>query len=190
MNALAAECGYGRRRAIAACFAPTARCPVHRCRARSPARQALLRAVRHKLWPTLRSNPRATGWVAEAAPCCVVDSSRRHCCRLVRADAYSSRHLDHRSHLDGGSVHPECETMRSYSLPLHGTLLPRHDRAGSRAWLGCGFGCDFWMDCVGRHHCRRQQAHLVGDRAGMGKIRIPSSLANRLLCDRPLRQNG
>jgi hypothetical protein len=85
MNALAAECGYGRRRAIAACFAPTARCPVHRCRARSPARRALLSAARHKLWPTLRSNPRATGWVAEAAPCCVVDSSRQAPWQAIRA---------------------------------------------------------------------------------------------------------
>ena len=69
MNALAAERGYGRRRAIAACFAPMARCPVHRCRARPPARRAPLRAARHNLWPTLRSNPRATGWAAEAAAC-------------------------------------------------------------------------------------------------------------------------
>jgi hypothetical protein len=69
MNALGAECGYGRKRAIAVCSAPTARCPVHRCRAHPPARRAVLRAVRHKLWPTLRSNPRATGWAAEAAAC-------------------------------------------------------------------------------------------------------------------------
>src|SRR5260370_13350151 len=71
MNALAAERGYGRRRAIAACSAPTARCPVRRCRAHAPARRALLRAVRHKLWPTLLSNPRAIGWGAKAAPCWV-----------------------------------------------------------------------------------------------------------------------
>ena len=75
--------------------------------------------------------------------------------------------------------------MRSYSMPLHGTLLPRDDRAGTRPWLGCDFGRDLLVDCVGRHHCRRRQAHLVGDRAGMGKILVdtePCSFhAQRLL---------
>jgi hypothetical protein len=84
-------------------------------------------------------------------------------------------------------VRPECETMRSHSLPLHGTLLSRDDRAGTRPRLGCGFGRDLWMDCVGHHHRRRQQAHLVDDRAGMGKILVDISGGGALL---PLATSG
>jgi len=135
-------------------------------------------------WAPLRSNPRETGWPAGAAACwrggslTPLFSPVCSCRRPFESSSGPSLSSG------GRSVRPQCKTMRPHSLPLHGTLLSRDDRAGTRPWLGRGFRRDLWMDCVGRHHCRRQQAHLVGDRAGMGKIlvdTVPCSLAKRLL---------
>src|ERR1700730_4780045 len=40
--------------------------------------------------------------------------------------------LDHRGHLDGDGVPSKCRAVRTYPVPLHGTLLSRHDRPGTR----------------------------------------------------------
>ena len=172
-SAPAAERSCDRNRAIAACSALTARCPVRRFRPSIRAGRAQLPAAQDK-HDGERYSTGLTRLVGQHAHQLdrVVDSSGRHSCRFVRLDAYSSRHLDHRSDLDGHGVHSECKTVRSHALPLHGTFLSRHDRTGARAWLGHRIRRNLWMDCVGRPHYRRRQSHLVGDRAGVGKVLV------------------
>jgi len=104
----------------------------------------------------------------------VVGSSSCHCCRSVSPGACSNRHLDHRAHLDGDGVHSECKEMRTHPLPLHGTLLSRHDRTGARACFESGFRRFLWMACIGCSYSCRKQDHLVGYRAGVGKILVDS----------------
>ena len=66
MNALVAERGCSRRKDIAACSAPTDRCPVHRCRPQAPTRRALLRAVPHKSMANATIQP-SRDWLGSKA---------------------------------------------------------------------------------------------------------------------------
>jgi hypothetical protein len=88
--------------------------------------------------PHGKRGPKLTRLVAQPAhqPVGVVDPSGRHSHRASSSGACSSRDLDHGAHLDGDSVHSECEALRTHSLPLHWTLLSRHDRPRARARLG------------------------------------------------------
>ena len=102
----------------------------------------------------------------------VVDSPSRDPCRSARPGAGSCRHLDRRAHLDGNRVHSECKALRTYPVPLHGTLLSRHDRPGAGAGFGYRFCRLLRMASFGSSHSRRKQDHLVGHRAGVGKILV------------------
>ncbi len=111
-------------------------------------------------------------------PFSLVDSSSRDPCRSARPDAGSSRHLDHGALLDGNGVHFECKALRTYPLPLHGTLLSSHDRPGTGAGIRYRFCRLLRMACFGGSYSRRKQDHLVGYRAGLGKVPVECSLAN------------
>ena len=150
MNVPAAAPTCGQSREIAACSVPMARCRVRRFRRSVRARPARLPAVRSKPpWQTIRSKPQTTGWVARAPMTGVVDSASRHCCGFVCSGPCSRRRLDHRPHLDGDGVPSECKTLRTHPLPLHGTLLSRHDRTGARACVGRCFRRFLWMALFG-----------------------------------------
>ena len=123
-----------------------------------------------------RYGPKLARLAAQAAhqPFGVVDSTGRHPCRFVHARACSRPDLDNRAHLDGDGVHSECTPVWAHSLPLHGALLPRHDRAGAGIHLGYHFPRVLWMARIGSFHSRREQGHLVGYRAGMGNVLVDS----------------
>jgi hypothetical protein len=136
--------------------------------------------------PHGKRGPKLTRLVAQPAhqPVGVVDPSGRHSHRASSSGACSSRDLDHGAHLDGDSVHSECEALRTHSLPLHWTLLSRHDRPRARArspWARLrGL---LRMACISRSYSCRKQDHLVGRRACMGKILVYSRY--KFLCSPP-----
>jgi hypothetical protein len=78
--------------------------------------------------------------------------------------------LERRARLDGNGVHFECKALRPYPLPLHGALLSRHDRTGTRSEFEHCFRRIVWMDRIGRSYFGRQQDRVVGYRAGVGEI--------------------
>lgn len=102
----------------------------------------------------------------------VVDSPGWHCCGLVCSIAGSNRHLDRCAHLDGNGLHSQCKAVRANPLPLHGSILSRDDSAdvGDRFWH-C-HGGHLRVVGIGLHHPARKQAHLVDDRASLGKILV------------------
>jgi hypothetical protein len=50
----------------------------------------------------------------------------------------SSSHLDSCARLDGSGLHPEYKAVRPHALPLHRTVLSRHDCAGASVAVGIG----------------------------------------------------
>jgi len=114
-------------------------------------------------------------WQPAHQPGCVVDSTRGHACRVVTPSARSRGRLDGCALLDGRGMHSECATMPSHALPLYRTVLSRDGGAGARSRCRYRVRRDLRVDRVGRPHCCRQQAHLVGDRTCMGQILIAAS---------------
>jgi len=164
IRAPAAARRCGRSRVIVACSVPTARFPVRRSRpsgrvgrAPRPAAAASRHGKRH--------HPQLTGLAAEPAhePACVVDSSRHHSCRAVRARSWSNRYLDRCADLDGNGVHSQCKTVRTHALSVHRAVLLGHDRSCTRAGFGGHFGRLVCMGCARRCYYLWRQDHLVGD---------------------------
>jgi len=163
----------GPSRATVACSALTARCPVPPSRPRVRAKRAQLPAVPGSpAWPMTLSNLPGIGSGAPAPVPCVVGSSSRHRRGPECPGVPASRHLASRSDLDGHGLCSEFATLRTYPLPLHRSLLSRHDRAGTRACLWRYIRWVFWVADVGRCHSRWRQNHLVGHRVRVGQILI------------------
>ena len=105
-------------------------------------------------------------------PARVVVSIRRDGCRSVCCDSCSSCHLDYRARLDGSGLHPECKAVRPHPLPLHRTLLSRHDCAGVSACGRHRLRRIFRLVDPGRPPSCRKQSHLVGHGTRLGKILV------------------
>ena len=158
------------RRAIAASSVPTA--PYHALRSRPHG-------------PAKRMRPRAAfkpGHEQRGRTVAGLVGKRSHECAGVAASPSSDRRrsygahvasrgdLDCRADLDGRRMYFELASLRPDTLPLHWPLLSRDDRAGS-----CPRGRRSPRRPVGmagsrRAHSRRKWDHLVGHRAGVGKV--------------------
>jgi hypothetical protein len=124
-----------------------------------------------------RYGPQLTRLAAQPPhqPVGMVDSSDRHCRRALRPRTCSDRDLDCRARVDGDGLHSQCKAMRTHSLPLHGAVLSRHDRARAGACFGYRVRRFLWMAYIGCSHSCRKQGHLVGYRASMGEVFLGSS---------------
>jgi hypothetical protein len=99
-------------------------------------------------------------------------SSRRHYCRLLCRCAPPNGDVGHQSCLDGDGMSSECPAVCTHTLSFHGAILPGHDHSRSHSCFGNRFGRFMRMACAWRRCYFRQQDHLVGDRAGVGKILV------------------
>lgn len=171
MCAPAAARSCARSKAIVACSAPMGRRRVRPFRRNAKVRPVLplvARGDRHGERDDA-SFPRLVAYSGHS-PLGMVDSASCGTDRPIRAYPGSNRCLDRRTDLDGRRLHSQCKAVRAHPLPLHGTLLSRHDRSSACARLGLG-SCRFLrLAYPGRSHSRWKQAHLVGKRAGVGEI--------------------
>jgi hypothetical protein len=99
-------------------------------------------------------------------------SSPRRYCRIPCRCASPDGHVDHQSCLDGDGMSSECPAVWTHTLSFHGAILPDHDHSRAHSCFGNRFGRFIRMACAWRGYYFRQQNHLVGDRAGVGKILV------------------
>jgi hypothetical protein len=166
-----AVCGLSPSRETAACSALTGRFRARQFRRSSRARPARLRAARGDP-DGKRYGARLERLAAQPAyqPIGLVDSPGRHSRWPVCPGTSSGGNLDHCARLDGYGMHAKCQTLRTYPLPLHRTLLSRRDRPGARTCVGYRFRRLIPMAGDGFCHSCGKPGHLVGHGAGVGKI--------------------
>src|SRR5437660_866494 len=78
----------------------------------------------------------------------------------------------------------ECPTVWTHTLSVHGAVLPGHDHSRAHPWFASRFGRFIRMACAWRSYYFRQQDHLVGYRAGVGKILVDHLLMGSTERDR------
>ncbi len=102
----------------------------------------------------------------------VVNSSGCHHRRTISPRLASNCRLDMRARLDGNRVHLERKAVRTHALPVHRAVLSCGNCACSRARYRHPPCRRARVVSIGSNHSAGSQAHLVGDRAVLGKILV------------------